>query len=415
MTDHDCITRAALEVLPGWINSFWKDEIEALTEDYSRAMDKYVGNPDSWKRYCEYDNGTMIPHGMGQFRYLEHVDWYKDYYHFPFVPLVNKAMLFFIRKMVRCIQDARVTDTAKYAGALSHLIGDSVAPPHLDNTGSLDSYCESIRMLFPPPKKLRGLKLHTVMESGYRPFSIKGYRPRLLGSTVETAAFSFTQACAHAYVESKGQIKTILEGIYSGNKSKEQKGKRTAGSAGSRCLADAYYTIFSLARGNIKKPVAMVGLHDKYPVMMTAFAPRPYLQLSFQTINVNWRNAANKYGRAQVPLSLHIDKGSERKFKKGIGCGAPFIIEYCFPKNSFNEFRCVVGQNSKLRIRHAIDFSAATDKGEVFRQTLHPGKNRGYPVRTKLDGARRLRLEFSGPGRGVGGDHLVVAEPAVHV
>ena len=97
-----------------------------------------------------------------------------------------ETLRYFLGKAVGAIKAGKTGDAARYMGTVCHMLEDYGCPAH---TVPGDNMFTLLQQFLPPPERMKGTLLHGPIESGKLDVAIKGYRPRLLGTTAEEAAW----------------------------------------------------------------------------------------------------------------------------------------------------------------------------------------------------------------------------------
>jgi hypothetical protein len=207
---HAVITRAALEVLPGWEKEIWKDLLPKIIEEYCLIPDKYLSRPDL-AGYAILDDYQVK---FTEYDYRIQQEFYirNGHYHLPCDQKMNfRIYEFFLERIVSSLKAKRIEDAAKFAGVLLHVIEDFSAPSH-SVTGDNQFYL--FMQFLPPPEKFQYARLHGPIESGNVTAKIPDYRPKLLGESPSEAAFHLHRLMNQNIIQARGKVIPIIQAIY---------------------------------------------------------------------------------------------------------------------------------------------------------------------------------------------------------
>lgn len=159
--------------------------------------------------------------------------------HLPGTQLENYELLrYFLDRAVTALRADNVTDAARYAGTLAHMLQDWGCPAHSvpgDNMFTL------FKQFLPPPDDFRYTLLHGPMEGGTFGLDLAEYQPRLLGTSVDEAAFHLLRRSQEATIHARGQVIPIIQAIYAGDADASNAAQQKAALVDARLTADAFY------------------------------------------------------------------------------------------------------------------------------------------------------------------------------
>lgn len=364
---HRLLTKTAIECLPGWQKKIWKEEIENLLDVYCMYGDSYWGDrKEEASPYVEMPNGKT-PMEPWVYRIFKKTAPGKDFFICGYYKLVRYVFEYYISQISESLKKNKIKNSAKFAGVLAHFVEDSGCPSHAIGT-DLGVDMELIKLLLPPPsKEKRLMQFHTILEGEYKRFSLKGYKPKLMGLTPEEASFNLLERFTDMLENSIKQIIPMIKAFYRDDYKTLKKHLTESAIFSSRVLADTYHTAFCIAFKKFKKEdienLKIVNLSDCTPYKWTGWAPfYPYSVIRKSNMSLN-RNSK------PVPLKLELNN-KEKIFKKGFGVGVPFEITYLIPKGVYKKFCSFIGLHSNMGKGGEVIFKIKLDGRVVFNSGI---------------------------------------------
>lgn len=398
---HGTITQAALETLPAW-------QIETLGEEQKPLASLYCVIPD-----LVYTRKDLAPYAMMDNRpgvvYLVNL-------HLPATPSENYELLrAFMGKAVAALQTNNVADAARYAGTLSHMLEDWGCPAHVvpnDNMFSL------FKQFLPPPDAYRYKLLHSPVEGGTFPVALGKRRPRLLGTSVDEAAFGLLSLSQAATVYARGQVIPIIQALYANDTNACNAAQQKAAIQDANVVADALYTLFcigchrfdpddltALASADLTAytPLEAPNLY----IPQAAFFSKPYWGCSTFGVIL-------KGGTEAVPLRLNVAENGQtvvKTFASGIGTGTRTSLSYLLPTDVYQRFTVHVGLQAELGVTGNVTFEILGNGRSLTRVGPIKGEARSQPINIALAGITNLQLIATSSGGDSTGNYAVWAEP----
>jgi hypothetical protein len=209
---HPQITRAAIQVLPDLPR--WK---AALGGDNLAALADYCWMPDErgMDMMAYYADDYLLIHQMP--RHISHV-----------MPDVRQTFIPYFRRALESLRTETPVNACRQVGSLVHFVEDTGAPPHAKEK------CPH----------------HSELENWVRGdlVVIKGYRPRLLGTTDAEAEAGFLRRMAGLVAFSKARAERALPLVSQANPDQAKVEPIILESAleSARVTADVLYTLFTL-------------------------------------------------------------------------------------------------------------------------------------------------------------------------
>ncbi len=219
---HQKITRAALETLPKAILSRLGAEAGALAELYCIYPDRYQemerfgfvrrgpGPRDASeiRRYCVRQDGEAI-HGVTGDRETD-----------------TRSLVYLLEHMAADWAANRAAEAARYAGVLSHFIGDSLSPPHSAEPGELES------------------RIHSAIERGLPDLTLGGRVPHSGGSRTVDIAKTLLDRCYAGAEQNRKDLAAIVKAAEERDERALDGYRLRAGTRAAEILADALFSVF---------------------------------------------------------------------------------------------------------------------------------------------------------------------------
>ena len=194
---HRDITEGALKALPQWEKHLLGEELDLLGRQHCVIPDQVYAKKEIQK-YAMMDSK---PDAV----YLVEL-------HLPPAPTeAYEILCYFMTKTVERLKAGRIDEGARYLGTLSHALEDWGCPAHSvpgDNMFTL------MKQFLPPTGEYRFLPMHGPIESGTFTVDLGDYRPRLLGTSVEEAAYNLLQRVQESTIHARAQVIPIMQALY---------------------------------------------------------------------------------------------------------------------------------------------------------------------------------------------------------
>jgi len=398
---HGTITQAALKTLPAW-------QQESLGAELKPLGALYCIIPD-----LVYTRKDLAPYAAMASRpgvvYLVNL-------HLPASPSENYDLLrTFMGKAVTALQTNNIGDAARYAGTLAHMLEDWGCPAH---SVPNDNMFTLFKQFLPPPDALRYTPLHGPIENGTFAVDIGNYRPRLLGTSADEAAFNLLQRSQEATVHARGQVIPIIQALYACDTNAWNAAQQKAALFDAALVSDALYTLVCLGRARVEPAEAA----SCQAVDLSAFAPLEapnlYLpQVSFFS-KPYWGHATRgvilKGGTEAVPLRLNVTENGKqtlKTFESGLGTGTHSSLSYLIPTDVYQRFTACVGLQAELGATGSVTFEVLGNGRSLARIGPVTGNMAAQPVDVTLAGVTNLQITATSAGGDGTGNYAVWAEP----
>jgi len=398
---HATITQAALKTLPEW-------QQETLGAERSALGSLYCAIPD-----LVYTRKDLAPYAM-----MDSLPGkvYLVSLHLPATPSENYGQLrYFLGKAVTALQTNAVADAARYAGTLAHMLEDWGCPAHSvpgDNMFTL------FKQFLPPPEACRFTPLHGPVENGVFDVALGGYSPRLLGTSVDEAAFNLLQRSQETTIYARGQVIPIIQAFYAGDTNAWNAAQQKAALLDARVVADALYTLVCLARQRFAAdeaaPLRTLDLSAFAPLE----APNLYMPQTAFFGKPQWGHATCgatlKSGGEALPLRLRTtDNGRSAisTFERGIGTGTRSVLTYLVPAGIYERFTVQAGLHAELGTTGNVIFEVSGNDRCLARIGPVTGSMPAQAIDVAIAGITNLQLTVTSAGGDGTGNYAVWGSP----
>jgi hypothetical protein len=185
---HQQITRAALDALPRHLSGCFGAEADSLVRIYSMLPDRYLeiqrygfvrNSPGprtaaEISAYCVRPDGVAI-HGASFDREMD-----------------TASIVFLFERILTAFAADDTPAAAKYAGVLSHFVGDTLSPPHA-NTDACDA------------------RLHAIIERSLPSFALAERPRRAPGEPLVNAVTAVIDRCYAGAARNRSELPAMIE------------------------------------------------------------------------------------------------------------------------------------------------------------------------------------------------------------
>lgn len=375
------MTELAFLLLPAWQKKIWAQQKEKLISTYSNYPDTFAGPDTETKDRVDPDWRNFFPD--------------ENVLHLTLPPAREKFlsnMTFFFSGAIRNLKKGSYQDAAKYAGIISHIIGDAAQPIHNINYSLLLD-------LLPPPKEFLHVDMHARTERGLKispaRLNFSGYEPELLGLDIRQVLMNFWVRYNALVKSAQSAIVPVIQAVYS---HKEEKARRRTISSYKEAIpliADSLLTCISLASGKTtksqKKKLSTFDLRELEPEPTSYFGVYHQNARLVKDANIDYFSS-NMY--RPVPLSLLIN-GKAKRFEKGIGV-LPWMgksrIDYVLVPGVYRKFTCLCGLNAGIGQKGCVRFKVIVDGKTLFNSGIVDGNKPVRKVSANIADATELSL-----------------------
>ncbi|WP_038162146.1 NPCBM/NEW2 domain-containing protein [Verrucomicrobium sp. BvORR106] len=405
---HLAITKAATEALPDWQKELLGPEMEKLASKYCLIPDEVYTDKENAKY-------AAMPEARPGEVYLLNL-------HLPDASqAVNLDTLrYFMGRAVAALKAGQTTDAAKYLGTICHQVEDYGSPSH---TVPGDNMFTLLTQFLPPPDDMKGLPMHGPIENGTLDVKIPGYKPQLLGLSVEEASWRLLHRMHEGILNARQTTIPILQALYAKDTETVKTWQMKAAVVDAQVTADALYTVLCLGqeRGD---PAELTALRD---VDIAGFFPIEAVNLYYPQSQFagspNWGCARSGFlmekGTRPVPLKL-IAPGptgdgtttETRELARGISVVMGKTLTFPLPKNVYGRFTVLAGLHPELGAKGRVEFTVLGDGKPLTSVTVN-GTDPAQLMTCDLTGVSSLQLLAKGRGVDPKANYAIWGEPRV--
>lgn len=401
---HLAITKAALATLPEWQKTTLGEELANLGSNYCLIPDHVYTDKENAK-YARMDSQP----GEVYVRKL----------HVP-VPEQSgnmETLNFFVAKAVAALREGKVGDGARYMGTICHMLEDFGSPAH---TIPGDNMFTLLQQFLPPSERMEGQLLHSPIENGTFEVSIADYQPRLLGTTVEEAAWRMLHRVHEGIINARGTTFPIIQALNAGDEETKLKWQLKAATFDAQVVADAMHTILCLGaqkfEDKAQEPLRTVSIAAFWPEeALSLFYPQTHFSSS-----PNWGHArvgvVLEGGTKIVPIKLRVlenEAAVEKTFTDGISTVMGKPLSWHLPKGVYRRFTVLAGQQAGLGDKGRVEFTLLGDGKPLTAATLN-GTDPAKALECDVSNLSQLQLTAVGRGLDAKSNYAVWAEPVLH-
>ena len=397
---HQAITRAAIQALPVWQQNILGEEGAKLGSGYCLIPDRVHSDKENAK-FARMDSRP------GEV-YLVNL-------HLPAQQPENlETLRYFMGKAVGMLRAGKVADAARFMGTICHMLEDYGSPAH---TVPGDNMFTLLQQFLPPPDHMKGKLLHGLIEDGELAVVIKGYHPRLLGTTVDEAAWRLLHRAHEAIINARSTTIPIIQALYADDAKAVTAGQMKAATMDAKVVADAFYTIFCLGAEKFdvgeRELLRTVGIGAFFPLE----AVNLYFPQSEFSGSPNWGHAHSgvllEGGIRELPLKLRVEKDSgvvEKVFADGISVCMGKSLTYQVPVGVYQRFTVLAGLHPELGAKGRVAFTIKGDGKQLASVTLD-GDQPAHFFDCDITGVKQLQLLVTSRGSNAKSNYAIWAEP----
>jgi hypothetical protein len=406
---HSLLTKVSVQLLPDWQRQTIKAEEKGFID-----------------RYCIFPDDAKAPDAAPYI--VKFPPEAKVSLHIP-GSLERNKMVFdaYLPQIVSLFQAGKTSEAMHYFGCVAHYLEDSACPCHMAHgeiavpeQGPPLLQMDFFKRFLSLPDEVDQEMLHSridgcPMTEQQLCRAVEGYKPRLLGHSVEEMIFNLLEEHAAMNRRSSKQLIPMLQALADGDEAKFVARGVTAAADGTRLVADVLNTVLCLAQSRLETaPPAEVSLADRTPARGSAFSwsDRNHQgQLIPNASGAYARNMSDPPKLGRHPLKLKMADGSVREFAKGYGVGWKTEYTFLLPRGVFKTFTVYAGNDAELGTEGTNTFEILLDgKPAASTPKLIGAALPGQRLEVPLGNATTLTLRCQSEGR-ANRIHGVWAEP----
>ncbi len=397
---HHYITQGAVAVLPQWQKDLLGKELTLLASQHCVIPDLVYAKKEV-RKYAMMDSKP------DKFYLVE--------LHLAPAPAESYEILrYFMAKAVEEFKAARVDEGARYLGTLSHALEDWGCPAHSvpgDNMFTL------MKQFVPPTDEYRYLPMHSPMEGGTFTVDLGDYKPRLLGGTVEEAAFNLLHRVQQSTIHARSQVIPIMQALYAKDDAASNAAQQKAGQLDAEVVADAIYTALCLGQARFDpqaiEPLARVDLSPcvtlETPTLawpQSAFFSKPYW--GHPTRGVSMRG-----GKEAVAIRVKgaDDALGDKPIEDAVAVGTKTTLTYLVPPGVYDRLEVWAGLHAELGEGGNVIFEIKGGDGKTLAKAQVRGDQPAQRMTAPLAGQSKVQLITTAGSSDSAHDYAVWARP----
>lgn len=401
---HQAITRAALERLPDAQRTLLGEEVALLGDDYCLIPDHVFTDRANAKFAMVDDKPKEI---------------YRLNLHLPAQQPENlETIRYFLGKAVAAAQSRNIKDAARYMGTICHQIEDYGSPSH---TMPGDNMFTLLQQFLPPSEAMRDKLLHSPVESGELTVTIPDYTPKLLGTTVNEAAWKLMHRIHEGIINARSTTIPIIQALYVGDAKTVEHHQLKAATFDAKIVADALYTILCIGTRtpeDLEESPEGIALKS---TPIAAYYPLEAASLYFPQTQFfsspHWGHARSGVvlaeGKQALPLKLQVDSKTgpkEQEFSEGISAGMGRSLTFLLPAGVYSRFTVLAGLHSELGAKGKVEFTITGD-GKPLASAVVSGTEPAHALECDLSGVSELQLTLNSKGGDPKSNYAIWANP----
>lgn len=400
---HGSITQSALSVLPEWEQKLLAAQSRGLIDLYCMIPDLAQApvHKKDFTRYVVLPNGDL-------------------FCHLPFKTRDKTAyqIQYYFNRVVETLREDDLEQAARWAGCLLHYLEDSGSPAH---TMPGDNQMGLMQDLLQVPEAFKNRAMHGLIEEGKLWVNISGYKPQLLGTTVEEGVFNLIERYNAMVRNARAQVIPILQGVHAGDQEAINAGQMRAARMDAEVVADALHTMLCVAKERFEpEEVALLAARDVSTLRATEVIHQSYfpqhVYFSDPYFGSPVKGGVLAQGKERQSLALTVlkdGKPAEQEFEKGLGLGTGFRMTYALPNLVYDQFECTLGLHATLGVEGKAAFRVLADGKDIFRSEELTGASPAQKVTLPVWGVKELTIITEGRSAVKGHNYAIIAEPTL--
>ena len=395
---HHAITRGALGVLPAWQKTL-------LGEEFAKLGDSHCMIPDNVFTDKENAGFARMESKPGEV--------YLQILHLPTQqPEYLEVLRYFMDKAVTSVRAGKVADAARYMGTICHTLEDYGSPSH---TVPGDNMFTLLQQFMPPTDPMKDQLMHGPIENGDFTVSIAGYKPTLLGTTVNEASWRLMHRLHEGILNARTTTLPIIQALYAEDKEAVVKHQLRAATVDAQVVADALFTILSLGAQKFDD----AGQDALKQLQIGAFLPIEAASLYYPQSQFfsspHWGHARHGVilagGNKAMPLKLRLESG-HKEFANGITAGMGKSLTFLLPKDVYARFFVLAGLHPELGAKGRVEF-AITGDGKPLASVILNGTDPAKLLECDVANVSQLALTLTSRGLDPKSNYAIWAEPTL--
>ncbi len=356
---HSLLTKVTVDLLPDWEREIIKVEEKGFVERYCIFPDDAKA-PDAAPYIIAFPPGERVS------------------LHIPASLERNKAVFdAYLPRVISLLKAGNTAEAMRYFGCVAHYLEDSAAPCHMaygeiavPEQGPPLLQMDFFKRFMPIPDEVDQEMLHSridncAMTEDQLQQAVKGYKPRLLGYSVEELIFNLLEEHIAMNRRSSKRVIPMVQALGERDEAKFVALGVPAAADGTRLTADVLHTVLCLATSRLEgQPPLEVSLAERTPVRGSPFSwsDRNHQgQLIRNASGAVLRNMSDPPKLGRHPLKLQMADGSVREFSQGFGVGWRTEYTFLLPRGVFKTFTVYAGNDASLGTEGVNTFEVLLD------------------------------------------------------
>jgi len=395
---HHAITRGALEVLPAWQKSLLGDEFTRLSDNYCLIPDNVYTD----KENAKFAKMESQPNEV-----------YLKILHLPTQqPEYLEVLRYFMDKAVTALREGKIGDAARYMGTICHTLEDYGSPSH---TVPGDNMFTLFQQFMPPTAAMKDQLMHGPIENGDFNVSIAGYKPTLLGTTVNEASWRLMHRLHEGILNARTTTVPIIQALYAEDKEAVVKHQLRAATVDAQVVADALFTILCLGAQKFGDADQVTLKEVQIGALIPLEAASLYYPQSEFFSSPHWGHPRSGVilagGNKAMPLKLRLETG-DKEFANGISAGMGKPLTFLLPKGVYARFTVLAGLHPELGAKGRVEFSIAGD-GKPLASIILNGTDPAKLIDCDITSVSQLQLKLTSRGLDPKSNYAIWAEPTL--
>lgn len=354
-------------------------------DDPTRPEANKLAIDPEWRKYCRLDDAFGI-----------------DGQHFWKTPVTEPLLKielieYYMKQMLACLQQNDAPGFVKFAGCLSHFLGDITQPAHLSMDPNNAMTAQFLPV--PPRKHLKNFHYHTTVEAVYCPCGKVG-RLEMLGANPREAAWMLAEQCMLAVSHCRRYLIPMILAIFDNNIDKAESLVKEPMTIAARLTAQSMYTILKIHdQSAIGQTGAAIDLR-----LLPCFAEEHDLVYGGKILDGNKDIPPNN--APVTPGTLLIDgqpqtlKGFGMLPASGMRGDRVAWSSWLLPAGVFAAFTCRCGVNHAIAGDGAVEFVVELDHVQVASTGRLTRLNDSVTLNVPLGNAKLLTLKVKDANNG---------------
>ena len=341
-----------------------------------------------WRRFCLY------PEGMAG----------KNMHSWPFPREQQTDHLPMLRHLFGHAVDAwkagDIEGGIKFAGCLSHYLGDVTQPAHL-----LDQ--QLMEQLLPTPGDYSEFHYHFTVEAvvgACPPLAA----PKLLGASLDEACWRLMEFNRRAINDCRAFIVPTVQALFARDGEKAAELAAYPVQVAAEGTRDILYTVAALATGDF------VADRSAPLDLRTWFPDRQSIPIAYGKAFIDQNKSSGPTNGPLHPAKLRTTTGDVQEVH-GLGVIGRSWLQWSLPAGLFDRFEATIGMHPELATGGSGDFVVLLDGNEVFRSGPMTLDDPGRAISVPLGESTELTLRVDDPSGGLTFyfNHAVWASPVL--